>query len=524
MGQGAILLVDDEPGLLDVLEWELSSLGYDVLAVGNGTSAVQVLERNEFDVVISDVKMPGLTGIDVLKRTKALCPDTEVIITTGFAEMETVVDCVRGGAFDFVQKPFNLPSVMATVGRALERKRLRTMAQMYESSLAISANRDAARLAELIIDAALKIVGCDAAALWQPGRDGLSLVHRKVNAGHESIVPRVNIPAMERVAAMGRPKVLPQDAGGDQGLLDIAPATSLIIYPLMVGGRCAGVLTCARFTDPRPFRRSDVERASVLAAQVTLALENERLLKQSVANERLASIGQLAAGVAHEINNPVSYVLMSLESATELSAELQAPGADGAELWPEMRSVLKDAFEGAGRIRDIVGDLRNMSRADTRERRRLDVNEVVRAALRIAGAELRHKTKVVVDLGTQVEVEGDAGKLTQVLVNLAVNAAQAMPARPVDVNEVTVRSWRDGEQVRVSVSDNGPGIPVENHERVFEAFFTTKAPGVGTGLGLPISRDIVRAHGGDLVVSTAAQGGACFTVTLPAAAKQAVAA
>ena len=92
--KGSVLVIDDEPGLLDVLEWELSSLGFEVLACSSGTNAVQVLRQTEFDVIISDVRMPGLSGLDVLRAAKGLCPETEVIIATGYAEMDTVVECV----------------------------------------------------------------------------------------------------------------------------------------------------------------------------------------------------------------------------------------------------------------------------------------------------------------------------------------------------------------------------------------------------------------------------------------------
>src|SRR5690242_4247524 len=117
MAKGSILVVDDERGLVDVLRWELQSCGYDVMGVNDGAKAIDAIANAELDVVISDVKMPGLSGLDVLRTCKELSPDTEVIITTGYAELETVVECVRGGAFDFIQKPFTLPAVVSTVER-----------------------------------------------------------------------------------------------------------------------------------------------------------------------------------------------------------------------------------------------------------------------------------------------------------------------------------------------------------------------------------------------------------------------
>ena len=517
MRQATVLVVDDEPGLLDVLEWELTSLGYDVLTVGNGTNAIELLKRGEFDVVISDVRMPGVSGLEVLRAAKQLAPDTEVIVATGYAEMDTVVECVRGGAFDFVQKPFNLPSVVATVERAVERRNLKASSKLYEASLAISANREPQKLPDLIADSALKILDADSVSLWLPEKVGVYMAHRMTRPGFEERPLPFEAEALSRIAKLGRPKLLPQDAGADVALR-ISNATS-IVYPLRVGERLAGVLAMTRYGEQRPFRRGDVERASGLASQVLLALENVRLASQATASERLATIGQLAAGVAHEINNPVTYVLMSLEAAIDLAPDV------GSGASPEIRAdfaqALRDALEGAGRIRDIVGDLKNMSRSDGATKRRVDLNEVVRAALRIAGGELRHRAEVINELEDRIEVEGDAGRLTQVLVNLLVNSAHAMAHRPIAQNRIVVRTWRDGDKVRVSVRDNGTGIALEHQHRIFDTFFTTKAPGVGTGLGLPISRDIARAHGGDVELGSVPGEGACFTVTLPAIPEQA---
>jgi signal transduction histidine kinase len=291
-----------------------------------------------------------------------------------------------------------------------------------------------------------------------------------------------------------------------------------LIYPLMVVDRMAGVLVLRRWADRRPFRQADLEKTAALAAPAVLALENLRLLQQAVSNERLAAIGQLAAGVAHEIKNPVAYLDASLESLKEMLSECEARGGS-ASLWAEIKSVLADGLEGSGRIRDIVGDLKNMSRADS-GRVRVDLNEVVRAALRISAAEVRHRAKVVLELGNDVAIQADPGRLSQVLVNLLVNSAQAIAEHAGKGGVVTVRTWRDGATAKFSVSDNGPGIAPENHARVFESFFTTKAPGAGTGLGLPISRDIVRAHGGELELQSARGEGACFVATLPLAAEE----
>jgi len=536
----SILVVDDEPGIRDLLAWELRGQGHYVVTAADGAEALEEIRRAEFDLIISDVRMPRVGGLEVLRFTKETAPETEVVIATGYAEIEYAIECVRQGAFDFIQKPFHTADLLSTVSRALERRRLRRTAGLYEASRAILDGQEPQRLPELIVRLAMQAMQADDASLMLPDSDGRLYIAHSHSLSPE-IRAEVRLHLSEgvagRVAAIGEPALLPNGIAEDPRFSDLTstgPIRSSIVYPLLAGKRVIGVLSINRFSNRRPFRKPDLERAAILASQILLALENARLIRQVVSSERLASVGLLATSVAHEINNPVASVLANhslLEdqlSAFGRLGPLFDSGADGPTLrrtWQplgggaflgELQKVVGDLGAGATRIADIVRDLRSLARRDESKPMMFDLNEPIRSALRITGAELRHRAVVRTDLGFDVEVLGSPGRLSQVFVNLLVNATQAFAetgnGRP---REIVIRSERKGTQVVASVSDNGPGIRPEHLARIFETFFTTKGATVGTGLGLSISREIAQSHGGDLRVESAFGHGATFILTLP---------
>jgi PAS domain S-box-containing protein len=234
-----------------------------------------------------------------------------------------------------------------------------------------------------------------------------------------------------------------------------------------------------------------------------------------LAADRMVSMGTLAAGVAHEINNPLSYVLANLqvlrEDFEEIAASLPPARRD------EVREILDESLEGARRVRSIVRDLKTFSRADEDDRSVLDVHELLDTSIRMAGNQIRHRARLVKDYGSIPAVEA-SGKLGQVFVNLIVNAAQAIPEGHADENEIRVSTRQDGDRVLVEVTDTGCGIPEAYLAQIFEPFFTTKPPGEGTGLGLSICQGIVQRLGGAIAVESRVGKGTTFRVSLPVGA------
>ncbi len=247
-----------------------------------------------------------------------------------------------------------------------------------------------------------------------------------------------------------------------------------------------------------------------------LAAERGRALAEAQARidqaQRLASLGTMAAGIAHEINNPLSYLIGMLELLERKVASGQVDG-------PRTAEVLSSVHNSALRIATIVRDMQTLSRSGTTDPATpVDVARAVGAATNLASMVVKHRAQLSVDVTGAPAVMGFEGRLGQVLVNLIVNAAQAMPKRPTEQNhiKVTARSVDDGRSVRLDVEDNGSGMPEEVMARVFDPFFTTKGPGEGSGLGLAISRALVEKMGGSLTVRSSLGAGSTFSVVLPA--------
>jgi two-component system cell cycle sensor histidine kinase/response regulator CckA len=228
--------------------------------------------------------------------------------------------------------------------------------------------------------------------------------------------------------------------------------------------------------------------------------------------ERLTALGVLSAGVAHEINNPLAYVLLNLEY---LRQQLPRLAEDPARLSDLMVRV-RDACHGAERVATIVRDLRTFARGDDGTRGPVDLREVIEAAINIAGNTLKQSARIVRDYGESPLVDASANRLEQVFLNLLLNAAQALPNGDPERDEIRIRLYGDELRAVAEIVDTGPGVPEQVIGRIFEPFFTTKPVGVGTGLGLPICRSILAAHGGTIEVESRPSEGATFRIILPA--------
>ena len=269
-----------------------------------------------------------------------------------------------------------------------------------------------------------------------------------------------------------------------------------------------------------------------LKANQTELLRKDRALMQS---EKMASIGQLAAGVAHEINNPLGFISCNMrtlaqyftqinrydiirqENSAELSLPTQKTVAESREtldieyILTDGVDLIKESLIGAERVCKIVMDLKNFSRVDAPEYEEVELTTCLESALTICYNELKYVATIRKEYESGEKVLGHPGRLNQVFLNLLVNAGQAI----VPPGEIVLRCWHDDAFVQASVSDTGSGIPEEIMDRIFDPFYTTKGVGEGTGLGLSISYEIIKNHQGELLVESVVGTGTTFTVKLP---------
>src|SRR5258708_28054746 len=262
--------------------------------------------------------------------------------------------------------------------------------------------------------------------------------------------------------------------------------------------------------------------------RLLVASEHRELQARLAQTDRLTSLGTLAAGVAHEINNPLAYVLLNLGYITEELPNLLAPHVDGRVDGPrddrvddsanEVLVALEHARNGAERIRDIVRRIKTFSRPENETRAPLSVTHLLEATLAMVAHEIRHRARLVKDYAEVPEVFANEARLGQVFLNLLLNAVQALADDRAASNEIRVAVKSHGpDRVLVEVADNGSGIPPQVRGRIFEPFFTTKPVGIGTGLGLAICHGIVASLGGTLTFETEVGRGRIFRVELRAA-------
>ena len=418
-----ILIVDDEDSILETFVGVFEKRGDRVYSARCGEEAQKVMGRAEIEVVVLDVKMPGLSGIDVLRWIKKAYPLTEVVMMTGYASIDDGVFVLKEGADDYLIKPFrDLDEVVLVVDNAI------AVRQMKIENIALT----------------------------------------------KGLEQRVQERTRELEEAME-------------------------------------------------------------------ALKNAQT--QLVQQEKMVSIGQLAAGVAHEINNPVAFVSTNLRTLKEYVEELSRLIAKTNEMEQALESedlsrmrslctevialkqemnldfimedlehLIEESLEGTERVRRIVMDLRHFSHRGEEEMRYADLNEELESTLNIVWNELKYKATVIKEYGDLPQIHCYPTELNQVFMNLLVNAAHAIPDR----GEITVRTYQENGKVFVQICDTGEGIPKENLPKLFEPFFTTKAPGSGMGLGLSIAYSIVvEKHHGSIVVESEVGKGTTFAITLP---------
>jgi len=317
----------------------------------------------------------------------------------------------------------------------------------------------------------------------------------------------------------------------DYGMITLAMVLQKYLYPI-VGG-LVFVLLLALFAVFMLRLNDRLNRTNQALEQAHLELKTaqSRILQQ----EKMASIGQLAAGVAHEINNPIGFMISNINALRkytdrvrefiafqdETLAATTVPEASQIQqkkrslkidfTLEDMGSLIQETQEGAERVKNIVKDLKDFSHLDQAELTQSDLNAGIESTVHVLWNELKTKADLKLDLGEIPKVSCNPGQIHQVLANLLLNAVQAI----AEHGEISIKTWPESDMVCISIRDTGYGIPSEVIPRLFDPFFTTKEVGKGTGLGLSIAYDIVKKHGGEILVESEIGKGSCFTVRLP---------
>ncbi|SET17632.1 ATP-binding protein [Stigmatella erecta] len=502
--RGRLLLVDDEENILKSIRRVLRRGDWDIETATDAEEGLKRLEQFLPQVVISDFRMPGMNGVEFLARVKEQVPRAQRIMLTGQADQTAIEEAInRSEIFRFISKPWNDSHLVLTVKSAFEQyallaenERLHRMTQDQNAEL----KRLNADLEARVETRTLML--SQAKRDWEQTFDCIE-TPLAVMQGTDYTVRRANL-AYLKVAASG----------------DGATASAVNCFQYLFGrdSPCVGCpLPSALETGKGA--RSEIQqkgRTFVVAAypmpgegrvvctyrDVT---EEYSLTKRLIETEKMAAVGQLAGGVAHEINNPLGGILAF---AQLMKRDLGRSEAD--------RESLDLIEESALRCKRIVESLLKFSRhSKVEDRRHFELSKCVEDAAVLFKAQLKSNPRVTLELNLASglpKLFGDPAQLSQVVLNLLQNGLQALPGAE---GTLKIDTGREGDRCFFAVSDSGTGIEERHLPRIFEPSFTTKPPGEGTGLGLSIAYRIVQDHGGVFQVDTQVGHGSRFTVFLP---------
>lgn len=514
-GRPRVLVVDDEEKIRLACERALVRAGYEVTHSPGGEDALSLVERLSFDAVLLDVRMPGIDGPELLQRFRKHDPDAPCIVMSAYADFDAVVELLRNGAREFVHKPFDMHGIIAALDRALATTHLQVDSALLAATQTIFSSLDPDEIIRRVLNVLRSLVAASP-SLIVVTPDG-ALAH---GLDSERVVSGPTSLSGGPLALLDRrdPLILNDvDDGELLGLL--APgAAEAIVQRLAIGDRVLGLLVAARLPERRRFGDRDLRRVMMLAGLVALALDNAKLhagareqarkldeaLDRLVAAERIATVARLAAGLGHEIANPAGAALAHLE--------LTQGHVERGRNTEALESIAR-AAAGVQAVLDVCQALGPLGAG--RKEVAIDLHEVVEGAVLLASFELRSRAEVKLEVPRILPVlHGDPGKLSQVLLNLLLNAAQALPAGHAAEHRVTVTVEPIAGAVLIRVADTGPGVPPEVAEHIFEPGTTSKAAGSGHGMGLAVCRWILDEMRGSIRL-VPAERGATFEVRLP---------
>jgi signal transduction histidine kinase len=482
-----LLIVDDEPMVLEVLRRLLEEPGRDVATATGPEDALAVVRCTEIDVALIDKNLEGASGLTLARQVKGLQPEAEIILITGYASLETAVEAVQIGAFDYLTKPIDdYAALSLKVQSAVEKCKLRRDQQALLERLMEAEERyrrlvDGAPDAVIAHDEQGKIRDGNAAAVRLYGYSQEELRRRRV----------------EQLGPSEPGRQLHRRNGGDEFFADVS------CTEVTLDGEKLRVLSVRDATD------------TVRAEKDRQALEDRLRLAQ-----KMEAVGRLAGGVAHDFNNLLAVISAHAEF---LSGQLGRTHAS----YPEVEGITRAAQRGAALTRQLL----LFSRRKPLAQELIDLNQAVGEVHKLLARVLGETVQLSSVADPQLAlVRADPDQIGQVIINLAVNARDAMPrggrivVRTENLEVPAPRAVRGGEiapgqYVCLAVEDSGVGMSEDVLSRLFEPFFTTKEYGKGTGLGLATVYGIVRGCGGGIDVESRVGSGTTFRVYLPAAAE-----
>ncbi|MDI6808540.1 MAG: response regulator [Candidatus Eisenbacteria bacterium] len=543
-----VLVVDDEENVREIFLELFREKGHEADSANTGEEALRKINETEYDLVLTDINLPGVDGLEVVKAVKAKNETTCVIVITGYASTRTAIDALRHGAYDYVTKPFDLWEVAQTIDRGLSSCRLtaenqlllqrlkvaneelkqhketliekielatRRLRTLYEFGKEITSSLSLGNTCSSITEKARALILCDTVFLFLFDENS-SQYSTVAGSGVENLgisevkcSPSDGFPgtalSLETPTVHTRPKIL-----GVNG--EYAPTKgpgACLVVPLSTLGERIGGLLLAR-AEEKPFSQEDMEMLSLFGRQAAIALSNARLYEKTKELDRLKS--EFVAVVSHELRTPLTSMKGSIDLLQD--ERLFKPSETQKEL-------LGICDANATRLIKLVSDILDFSKMDSSKLSMdfepIDVVEVLRQCIRnIEGLAKQKNLGILADLpGQEVIVEADGARIEQVVTNLLGNAIKFSEAQ----SKVSLSFTARENEIEVGVRDQGSGIAVQDIKKLFKKFqqldgSMTRKVG-GTGLGLVISKGIIEQHHGRIWVESEIGKGSLFAFAIP---------
>lgn len=554
-----ILIVDDDADIRRILIKVLSGAeSYQLLSAKDAADARKLMSETTVDLVLTDIEMPGESGLDLAWYIKQQYPETGIVLITVVSDPDKMQRAIEIGLYGYLLKPFDRRQVVITVANALRRQELELQNKKIQRDLESEVHSKSCRLDESVLEieqksAELKITNKalqDQLLFMQALLDAIphpvfykDLKGRFLGSNEAS----ENFFGLSRneIVGLKTEDILTGEITQKARVSDfeLLHSNSKVAYETGIEdaqGQFHNVIVTKAY-----YSNTEGNPAGIVGIlmDITDKLAMERELLQS---QKMASIGQLAAGVAHEINNPTGFVSSNLNTLSEYQEDLKrlieayqrlignlgkmptamvdrpiehqiaAVEAIEAEidlpfLLEDVSALIKESSDGTERIKKIVEDLKHFAHPGQDKIQDTDINQGLETTLNIVNNELKYTATVIKELGDLPIIQANPQQLNQVFANILVNAAHAINTN----GEIRIQTRHLDEQVEICISDTGCGIPEDHLERIFDPFFTTKEVGKGTGLGMNIAYNIIKKHQGDIQVSSVVGEGTRFTIQLP---------
>ncbi|MFH2122554.1 MAG: response regulator [Pseudomonadota bacterium] len=557
-----ILYAEDDPLLRRSIATYLDNCGLRVVEAENGLEAWRIFQQERPDLVLTDLRMPVMDGFEFLTKVVADSPDTPLIILSGVGTMDDVIEALHLGAWDYLTKPITEMSLLFhAIKKALERSKMLRDSHNYQQLLEQTVQEKTQKL-EKELKERKKAEGLEIKAKQELERtmdampDLISLldINQRIIRVNRPMAAAIGLTPAEAVGlqcylCMHSTRCPPGNCPHLQMLADGRPHT-VEIYEERLGGTFE-IIVVPRYDFDNTTLIGSIHIARNITARKEAEKEQKKLQSQLLHAQKLESVGQLAAGIAHEINTPTQYIGTNIDFLDEAFADIskiidqlqmllkaEEDNSLTPQLFKEARQALNDADwdylatelpsainqsrDGIKRVSSIVRAMKEFSHPGSKEKVAVNLNTIIQTTITVATNEWKYVAEVTTDLDPNLpSVQCLSDELGQVILNMIVNAAHAIaeklgPNPEGQKGTITIATRQEGKWVELRISDTGAGIPEAIRQRVFDPFFTTKQVGKGTGQGLAIVHDVItEKHQGTIRLESEVGTGTTFIIRLP---------